>query len=416
MTLRGLARCAALVAAGCTSTVPAHERAEFWTLEDFEHAAPGSGYGYGGQAVDWGGILSDSVITPAGYPLPFLSRPYAAEVAVQSEAGMGLNVFPCYCEGKPAAYAIAEVWTNWPPIWVQPLYLPVTAWDAANPGGKRVEGALPVFAVDEESTFYSPYWIVYFAVVPPETPAADLRTSKAVLDRATELHRGPAKVCSVAPEGLSLAVANGAAGPVHPFTGVEAQTPRVGQAWAEGREVGVLDFGADRFEWDEGGVVEETAMFTLATVGPDGERHPLPVPRVAGVGPLRSGKQAKAPLNRPAFGSLWRLHTAVVPRTAGAFVPSSLPELRQKVRDAGGLLVPDLHPEIQERPDARDYLLRVALDPTCFADPARFPDECRFLDSQAAVEGLLPWDAIRAEATQVNGPLVVHDGAKVPYP
>lgn len=406
----------AAAASSCTAGSEEYAQSEFWVVRDFVDAAKRPVAEYPGPNSVWGGVRVGTAVSPRGALLPFLSAPYSPVETRQSSAFDGLTVFPAFAEGAPAAYVVAEVWTDWTPMWVQPVYVPVTEWDPADPGSKRVEGALPVFSVGERSTFYSPYWVVTFAVVGPDAKQEDLTTPKAVLDRATGLHPGPGKNCSIAPEGVQLAQAEGATGPAHPFTGAPAQTPRVGRAWAHGHEVAYLDFGADRFEWDANGIVEETAIFALATATSSGGRRMLSVPKVGGVGPLRSGKKAKAPGNRPAFGSLWRVYTALVPATAGAFVPSTLPALRQKLLDEGGLQVPQVAAEIEARPDAADYLLRVALDPTCFADPPRFPGGCQFLDSQAAVESLLPQQAVRVEPVIVNCPLVVYGGQKVPYP
>jgi hypothetical protein len=374
----------AAAGAGCQPAKPASGKAEFWTLEDFVGAAPsGSGYSYPGS---WGGVASDSVVTLRGQRLPYQSPPFAPDVATQSPDFDGLNVFPGFSEGKPSAWVIAEVWTNWAPIWVQPIYVPVTSWDSANPASKLLPGALGVFSVGEASTFYSPYWAVVWAVVPEGTPPEVLVDSKAILDRASELHEGPGSLGSVAPEGLQAAQAQGAGSPVHPFTRVEAQRPTVGQVWSDGKKVSVLGFGTDRFTWDQGGIVDETPIFVLATLDETGERQALGLPEIGGVGPLYSGAKAKAPNGKPAFGSLWRVHTALVPPTAGAFVPSSMPALRAAVLAKGGVTVPDVSPQIEARADVRDFLLRVALHPACFADPAAFPEGCQFLDSR----GVLP--------------------------
>ncbi len=385
-------------------------RSGFWPLRFWAEEAKGQE-----AFVNEYGIPARDIVTPAGEPLPFLSDPFGPAEVRQRADHDGLNVVPGYSEGKPAAYLTAEVWMDWPPIWVQPLYLPVSEWDAAAPGSKLLPGALPVFSVGERSTFYSPFWVVYYAVVPPGTDPGTLKTSKAVLDVASALHRGPTKTCSIVPEGLLAAVAEGATAPVHPFTGGEIQPVRLGAAWADGIRVSVLDFGVDRFEYDEGGIVEETPFFALSVAAVDG-RKMLPVPKVGATAPFKSGRKGRAPGNRPAFGSLWRIYTALVPPTAGVFVPSSLPALRQRVLDVGGVTVPAIAREIEARPDVRDYLLRVALKPACFSDPASFPHGCDFLDSQEAVEGLLPEHAFERLPMTVNCPWVHYAGQKVPYP
>lgn len=406
MTARPLI--AALWLAACTqSPSDRAPRATFWSAQDWDDAAR-----RGASLGEWS---ARSFITPAGQPLALLSDPYAAGVVGQRTDFDGLNVLPAFAEGAPAAYLVAEVFANWAPLWIQPLYVPVTAWDAADPASKALPGALPVFSVGVHATFYSPYWRVTYAVVPADTPPDALTARKAVLDRASELHPGPSKVCSFVPEGLRPAVAQGAEASVQPLTGQAVESVQVVKWWADGVQATAIDFGTDRFESDGDGEVAETALFAFASLDATGQRRLLELPKVGGVGPFRSGKTGRAPGNRPAFGSLWRLHTALLPATAGVFVPSSLPALRAKVL-ADGLAAPRPAAAIEARADARDFLLRVALNPTCFQDAAAFPATCAFLDSQAAIERLLPTTAFTLEPTVMNGPLLVFNGQKVPFP
>jgi hypothetical protein len=79
----------------------------------------------------------------------------------------------------------------------------------------------------------------------------------------------------------------------------------------------------------------------------------------------------------------------------------------------GGVTVVDVHPDIEARPDAGDYVLRVALNPDCFMDPASFPGACRWLDSQAAVEASLASSSIQAQGVLFTSPILFYDGKKV---
>jgi hypothetical protein len=176
-----------------------------------------------------------------------------------------------------------------------------------------------------------------------------------------------------------------------------------------------MNYGTDRFEWDENGVVIEDPIFAFATLDAAGAYRMLDLPKVGGVGPYRSGQKGAAPGNKPRFGALWRVYTALVPATAGVFVPSTMEALRQKVLAGGGVTVPAIDPAIEARADAADYVLRVALAPACFANPAAFPGACQFLDSQEALETLLSPQSIERTLTTVNCPFVEYAGQKVPY-
>jgi hypothetical protein len=77
---------------------------------------------------------------------------------------------------------------------------------------------------------------------------------------------------------------------------------------------------------------------------------------------------------------------------------------------------PPVDSAVAARADAPAYLLRVALDPTCFADPARFPADCQWLDSQSAIEGQLPESSITKGEFALNCELVTLNGQAVPNP
>src|SRR3990172_5769912 len=123
-----------------------------------------------------------------------------------------------------------------------------------------------VFWAGVEASFYAPYWLVTYAVVPADTAPEVLTARKAVLDRASELHPGPSKILSFVPEGLRPAVAQGAEASVRPLTGQPVGSVLLAKGWADGVEAMALDFGTDRFEWDEDGEVAQTALFAFATL------------------------------------------------------------------------------------------------------------------------------------------------------
>jgi hypothetical protein len=59
------------------------------------------------------------------------------------------------------------------------------------------------------------------------------------------------------------------------------------------------------------------------------------------------------------------------------------------------------------------YTGRVALNPDCFTDPAKFPGQCRFLDSQGAIEQLGSQNFFPSDVL-VACPFVEWAGKKLP--
>ena len=97
---------------------------------------------------------------------------------------------------------------------------------------------------------------------------------------------------------------------------------------------------------------------------------------------LSAGQTDSATLR---FGALTRPHLVLLPPGAGPFIPAELRQLKASLR-ARGVTVVDAHPTAEHLAEAKDYVLRVALNPECFKDLAGFPQACRWLDSRAAVE------------------------------
>jgi hypothetical protein len=116
----------------------------------------------------------------------------------------------------------------------------------------------------------------------------------------------------------------------------------------------------------------------------------------------------------PQFGALSRVYLTLLPPAAGIFIPSSQTALRDYFRSLGGLRIDPISPAIEARSDAKDYVLRVALNSAqCFSVPATFPSSCQWLDSQNAIEtGLAPSSLLRQDLL-VTSPILYFNGLKV---
>jgi hypothetical protein len=91
--------------------------------------------------------------------------------------GNRVQVARAFVGDRRAAYVTSDYWTNYRVVWVQPMYVPVAEW---KPGVKPVplDGSLPVFSVGPRSKFYSPFWQVFYVVVPAGTAAAGSRSTR----------------------------------------------------------------------------------------------------------------------------------------------------------------------------------------------------------------------------------------------
>ena len=386
MKARGLLAAAAalgLFAAACAIDEPKPAPARLWTSGDFQRLAR--------EGRSFAGIPASSLVTLRGQPLPLLSAPYADGQRIQRADADGLLVFPAFSEGEPASYTTTEIWQGFPAIWLQPLYLPITGFSGGTP--QPLAGARPIFGVDTSTRFYGPYWRIIYAVVPAGTDPDSLRSAKEVLDRGYQLIEGPGTFCALAPVDVQIARATDAPGSERPLFG-DAVAANYRLGWVDNKETWYIDFGKNRFTSSEDGRVNEAALFDFALRAPDGSLRALGLPKVGGTGPLRSGTPARVTNGRPQFGALWRLYQAPLPQAAGVFVTSTRPALIAAVLAAAGQtgtareasLVPTIAAANEARPDAPNYLLRVAANPGCFKDTEGFPASCRWIDSQAAVE------------------------------
>jgi len=400
-----------LLATGCGSSGQGSASSpHVWTLRQVRETALFEGSIAGFSAAEW--------VTPRSQPIPQWSPPFSSTPLVQLAEQDGLNVLPAFSEGRPAAFAVAEVWERVPEVWIQPWYVLVTAYEPSNPGQYRLKDSLPVVDIEEESLFYSPFWELIYVVVPEDTPLDRYTSATALLSAGLPMHRGGGLLAPLTPADVLPAVSEGRTGPIRPLTGEAVGSARQGETWLHRRRVPYLSFGSNNFTWSteasRAGIIDEAALYMFARTGPEGRPTPLGLPAVIGTGPRGAGRAARVSATGvPQFGALSRPHLALLPPSAGPFVPSSMGLLKDTLRGEGGISVVDVHPDIEARADAKDYVLRVALNPDCFKDPAKFPAACRWLDSQAAVEANLAQSSLLPQEVLFTSPVLFYDGKKV---
>jgi hypothetical protein len=341
-------------------------------------------------ALAEGGSVAAGPTLPHGVP--------ASDLLTQNTSGaVTLKVQRAFAEGKPAAFVTTELWINYDDaIWVQPIYAQFIAADLTA----RIDTPL-VIDVGPESTFYSPFWQVNYAVV-GDVPG--YRSTKDLLDAASQIVPAGMKTCPLRPLEI---------------VGADLVLPAPWDAWNaslslqtipaaevvyeeedEVETVGVFDFGHDLFELavgDHGAVVKASPMFLFV----DSNGTPLTgEPRVLGAGAVVLDPGSGQP--RPRHGGLWRAVKAMLPDSAGAFRGDVYTAARDAAMRANG--------------DPLDYEGRVALDRTCFEDAAAndFPDGCAWLDSQARLESLLGAEHLVATEITLTGPIVLYDKQAVP--
>ncbi len=403
---------AALLCLGCgaraADDAPPGPASHTWTLRHLrERVATG-------RALPSGLVtLVGESITPRGQPLPQWSPPYHRLERYQAQGQDGFNVLPAFSEGRPAAFSVLEVWEHVPEVWVQPWYVLVTAYDPARPDAHRLEGALPLVDIGEDSVFYSPFWELTYVVVPRDTPPDRYTRVVDLFSSGLPMHRGGGLLAPLAPPDVAPVVAEGAATPLRPLSGERVGVPGTGQVWLRGQRVTYLDFGTRAFTWntsaERSGVVDEVPLYLFALPDSNGRPVPLGLPAVIGSGPRGVVSPAsRAPSEAPRFGALTRPHLALLPPGAGPFIPSALGQLKATLRERGVTVV-DAHPTAEHLAEAREYVLRVALNPECFKDLVGFPQTCRWLDSQAAVEASLEPATVLPQDVLFTSPLLSFD-------
>jgi hypothetical protein len=378
-------RLGALAGVALAACSPPSSTRVTWTVEDFvAHAQDAQ--------LDFGGLKPAQVIVLEGQPIPYRSRPYAAQDVLQPVgAGAGLPVEPAYAEERPAGFVVTEVWDDGQPVpWVQPVYQELLP---GQPAPARI-----VFPVDTEGSFYSPFWRAELVAAPAGTaPDALPSSATGVLDTGWPLTAAALVYCSFVPPGTRVASAladptlpDGGPALVHPFT-LEALTgaPALVSAWVDGYGVTYLGLGLDSTPAD-GQRLPPTPMYFFARDTAAG-RVLAPLPPVLPDAPAAHALVERVDVVLPA---------AVPPAPAPtAFVPPALDGTLGQALRAQGISAntaadvdPGLDPVLAQR-----YLLRVALDPACFGADAGFPASCQWLDSAAHLAQRLPASALQPQ-------------------
>ena len=389
---------AVLLGAGC-GLVADHNAGQAYSLRDL--VGPGS--------------VQANVFTARGQPLELLSPPFSPDASVQDPRIDGLTIFPAFVDAHPAAYVTTEIWDEWSRVWAQPMYVQVTSIDKVA-GPKLLANGRPIFSVAPGSRFYSPFWQTFYVVVPAATKADTFTSVAAVLDSKLPLVQGPNVYAAIGPAGLAPAHARGES-PLRPLTYDFLVDRLTDQGWMDGRLVNFLSFGSDRFRIDDKTkVVQETVLYQFAIRGPDGNPVALDfLPRVGGTGAFRAPRAVDAPNGVPQFGALWHEFQAILATRPGdplpgVFIPGELSALRAKVTAVlGAAFVPTPGPVAEDTAERDQFILRVALDGTCFGQ-GDFPNGCIWLDTQASIENNLPGAAFVDTRRLSARALVLFDG------
>jgi hypothetical protein len=367
------------------------------------------------------------------------NQPLAAGLSTSFRAGFppsyflssadAIRIAPAFTETFPTAYVSTDVWVNFDRVWVQPLYIFVSAWDPVRPMNHALD--LPwVVAVGPASGFASPYYRVTYVEVPAATAENRFRTVRDILDAGVPQHPGGTRLVSLvptpemAPEDSARVLLPTLRTPDRLGLPVQRRLWIPGKRNPQSRTG--LDFGPDRFQIDERAgddkdtVVEQPLFFFF---GHDARGLPTPmtsVPRVGGTGPVFSRRPPLAPGNRPIYGSLWRLWSAQLPPSARLFVPRSR-HAEWETRNWTGAPSPpvgELSPALDDgMPNAAldAFAYKVVLDGACLSTADELSDltACPWLDSQAALERHLP-AALSPSEVLVTCPYVAYAGQAVP--
>jgi hypothetical protein len=392
--VKGLARLFVLasvgaVACGDASQAPAQR---LWTMADLQLSSH----------------QGTSCTNPGGLPCTYFVDRGADQVrdVLQFKLAFG--------EGNPIAYMTTDFWANYDRIWLEPMYLLVTAWNQDAPAANRLTkdgGGLagPIFSVGPASKFYSPYWQIFYVEVPPGTPATKYISARQLFDDGLVMHAGPNRFASIGPASVSLPSAadmtylfsdlqNYLAGGTTPADLVASSQALTG--WLDGAPVAYVDFGNDNFDADANRVILDVPLFLFEQADDHGVFGPMGAPNVAGVAPLFSQSPGLvSPTHRPRFGALWRLHVVLLPRAAAMFTVDAATTLINAGGDAATI---------------RLKVRRVALDGSCFADLNAF-GSCVWLDSQAALEANLGQSGLVRTGLQPACPFVMYGGYAVPH-
>ena len=351
-----------------------------------------------------------------------------------------LQIKLAFSEHDASAYITTDFWQDWNEIWVEPMYVLVTKWNAADPEQNRLPSAPgssipsgPIFSVGTGSAFYSPYHAVTYVEVPPDTDPARYTSARQIVDAGLTMHAGPNRFCSLdaTPPGAADVFAPSAAEIQHnadkeendpnvhniiaPFlkpgrtldevaAGVQRLT-----GWLDGQPMTYLDFGPAGYTAGGDRVVQDVPLFLFTKPNDQGVPTLIGEPNVAGIAPLFSGLPAAvAPDHRPHFGALWRIYFVLLPPAAAALT------------DPATQLAADVLAAVPAATIA-PFVHRVVLNPTACFTSATFPKGtadmgvCQWLDSQGAIEALGAGALVRT-TLEPACPFVMWKGFPVPNP
>jgi hypothetical protein len=188
-----------ILAVGCGSPGQGSSPPHIWTLSQVREVSTSAGTIAGVPATEW--------VTLRGQPILQWAPPFSETPLLQSGEQDGLNVLAAFSEGRPAAFAVAEVWEHVPEVWVQPWYVLVTAYEPSNPMQYRLKDSLPLVDIEETSLFYSPFWEVIYVVVPEGTAPDRYTKASALMSGNLPMHHGGALLAPLAPTDVLPAVA-----------------------------------------------------------------------------------------------------------------------------------------------------------------------------------------------------------------
>jgi hypothetical protein len=353
---------------------------------------------------------------PDGLPSDFILKSTTEDAAV-------LQIIPAFSEGEPAAYVLPEIWLNMPEVWLQPWYYLITAWNDQSPLTNRLrapatpptaempmppapKNSAPVFDVGPKSLFYSPFWTVFYALVPPGTPYDKYTSAQQIFDEKLPLYGGTPVIWSVRPDNVGLD-----AMPVHPYLKKEIgslSASGMNEVFVDGTSMKYFTEGSTGFRYTQDTLVlEEVPLFFMAKRDSAGNIVQIPgAAQVIGTGPLGARRPAELSAGRPNFGSFTRFHFAVAGNQAEVFDPDV------HVEAAAILLAKGGNPQAYQGRVANNGKRLSDMNKGCFLS-ADFPTACTWLDSQNRIEDTLRFsNIIRTEVTACS-PVVFYAGKGV---
>lgn len=365
--------------AGCD--VPRPPSPQLWTLFDVQ-----SLYADGADGTS-------AIATGAGLP-----GGVALGSMLNHDDPSVMTVQPAFAEGYPVGYVTTEVWSYFDEIWAQPMYVPVTGWS----GGKAQEvSEHPIFTVGTGSRFYSPFWRMIYV----EAPDGVAKSAREILDGKYPLHPAGGWMAALTPPDVGLG-----AMPSPPSGGAV-----MGTGWLDGAEAPFVKFPVAPFGIGPDEVIEEVPIFHFVFVTDDGTWVAPPIPPVLGTGPLYS--QTPAPVDdlgvpTAKYSAYWRVYDVVVPSAARVFAPEGSAidtalvnaHLAVSAKGYGDQLLDPANSTAVNDLLGRILFNEACLDTLVNATPS--PGPCRYLDSQHAIETMVPQTAIVRTDVTVTCPLV----------